>query len=227
MGLKNGTAMKTWLSIREGKIALKNGETFTLFDSIEGYLKGLSTRDGKFGVELHVLLQDGDTLYDLNIPVKDHPSPGKNTSHTSYFRAFAHLAPNIDVTKPVEIIPSLKIVNEKKQSTLFVSQNDAPLKWAYKAGDGVMPRAEEIKNSKGEVLALDWSEVEKFRMDKVDELNQRIMASAGETSANQHLGAPTNNDSSWQKAYEAPTNTFGDEPSQDNPAVKKDDGLPF
>ena len=227
MGPQNGSARSTWVSIREGKIAIKNGDMFTLYDSLEGYLKKLYTKNGKFGVELHVVMEAKGELYDLNIPVKDHPTPGKNPSHSSYFRAFAHIAPNIDVTRPVKITPNLKVVEDKKQSTLFISQDDVALKWAYKAGDGIMPKAEEIKNSKGEVLTLDWSEVEKFRMDKVDELQQRIIASVGETSANQHLGAPTNNESSWLKAYEAPTNTFADDVQQDPQSSGDDSGLPF
>lgn len=218
MGLKQGSTQKTWLSIREGKIAKKEGDKFVLFDSIEGYLVGMNTRDGKFGIELHLHLQDGEELFDLTIPIKDHPSPGKNPTQTSYFRAFAHLAPNINVARPIEVIPNLKVVNDKKQSTLFINQDGESLRWAYKKGDGVMPEAEEVKNKKGEVITIDWDAVETFRVDKVNELNDRIKQYQTRSSEERFLGdAPTNNDGAWKKAFDAPVDTFGaDEANEDD-----------
>lgn len=227
MGLKTGSKQKTWLSIREGKIATRDGDKFILHDSIEGYLVGMNTRDGKYGIELHLQIEDGNELYDLTIPIKDHPSPGKNPTQTSYFRAFAHLAPNINVARPVEIIPSLKIINDKKQSTLFINQDGETLRWAFKKGDGVMPEAEEVRNKKGEVITIDWDAVETFRVDKVNELNDRIKQHQARSSEERFLeGAPENNDGAWKKAYEAPVNTFGSESESDGPQDKAAD-LPF
>lgn len=168
MGLKANTGKKTYLSIREGKIAKKDGDQYVMFDSVEGYLIGLSTREGKYGTELCIDLKD-DEVYQLQIRIKGEDG-GKQTVH---FISFAHCAPNIDVTKKVEFIPSLKIVDDKKRSALFLKQGGEILKWAYKRGEG-MPEPEEVYNKKGDLVSVDWSEVEAFRLDKVNELNARL-----------------------------------------------------
>ena len=171
MGLKANTGKKTYLSIREGKIAKKDGEQYLMFDSIEGYLVGLSTRDGKYGTELCIDIKD-DELYQLQIRIKGEDG-GKQTTH---FISFAHCAPNIDVSKKIEFIPSLKIVEDKKRSALFFKQGGEILKWAFKRGEG-MPDPEEVFNKKGELVSVDWSEVEAFRLDKVNELAARVSES--------------------------------------------------
>jgi hypothetical protein len=171
MGLKANTGKKTYLSIREGKIAKKDGEQYLMFDSIEGYLVGLSTRDGKYGTELCIDIKD-DELYQLQIRIKGEDG-GKQTTH---FISFAHCSPNIDVSKKIEFIPSLKIVEDKKRSALFFKQGGEILKWAFKRGEG-MPDPEEVFNKKGELVSVDWSEVEAFRLDKVNELAARVSES--------------------------------------------------
>jgi len=232
MGLKTGSTQKTWLHIREGKIAIKEGEKFILHDSIEGHLVGMNTRDGKFGVELQLHIQDGSELFVLTIPVKDFASAKTpNPSQTSYFRAFAHVAPNINVARPIEIIPNLKVVDEKKMSTLFFNQDGETLKWAFKKGDPDVPAVEEIRNAEGKLLAVDWDKLETFRMDKVNELHDRIKQYQARSSEERFLeGAPENNDGAWKKAYEAPVNTFSSEPesvgSQIQESTKSGD-LPF
>ena len=171
MGLKANTGKQTYLSIREGKIAKKDGEQYLMFDSIEGYLVGLSTRDGKYGTELCIDIKD-DELYQLQIRIKGEDG-GKQTTH---FISFAHCSPNIDVSKKIEFIPSLKIVEDKKRSALFFKQGGEILKWAFKRGEG-MPDPEEVFNKKGELVSVDWSEVEAFRLDKVNELAARVSES--------------------------------------------------
>ena len=167
MGLKTGMGKRTYLTIREGKIAKSLGDKkYELYDSIEGYILGISTREGTYGTDLCIDIKD-DEVYQLQIRLK-----GDSGKQTAYFIAFAHCAPNIDVSKKVEFIPSLKIVDDKKRSALFLKQGGETLKWAYKRGEG-MPEPEEVFNKKGELVSVDWSEVEAFRIDKVNELNAR------------------------------------------------------
>jgi hypothetical protein len=197
MGLKANTGKKTYLSIREGKIAKKDGEQYLMFDSIEGYLVGLSTRDGKYGTELCIDIKD-DELYQLQIRIKGEDG-GKQTTH---FISFAHCSPNIDVSKKIEFIPSLKIVEDKKRSALFFKQGGEILKWAFKRGEG-MPDPEEVFNKKGELVSVDWSEVEAFRLDKVNELAARV-----------------------SESKEFNTMVAGPSVTEDTPAAESDD-LPF
>jgi len=165
MALKEKTTPLVYLTIREGKIAKKEGEKYILFDSVEGYIRGISTRDHKYGTDLCVTLED-DQMYQLQIKLKGEEATSKQTS---YFIAFAHCCPAINPHQKVEFIPNLKIVDDKKRSALFIKQNGEVLKWAYKVGQEGVPAPEELKNKKGEVISVDWSEVEAYRVDKVNE----------------------------------------------------------
>jgi len=169
MALKEKTTPLVYLTIREGKIAKKEGETYVLFDSVEGYIRGISTREHKYGTDLCIQLED-DQMYQLQIRLKGE-EPSKQTA---YFIAFAHCCPAIDPNQRVEFIPSLKIVDDKKRSALFLKQNGEILKWAYKVGQDGVPAPEELKNKKGEVISVDWSEVEAYRVDKVNEFSKNL-----------------------------------------------------
>jgi hypothetical protein len=165
MALKEKTTPLVYLTIREGKIAKKEGDKYILFDSVEGYIRGISTREHKYGTDLCINLED-DQMYQLQIKMKGEEATSKQTA---YFIAFAHCCPAIDPHQRVEFIPNLKIVDDKKRSALFIKQNGEVLKWAYKVGQEGVPSPEELKNKKGEVISVDWSEVEAYRVDKVNE----------------------------------------------------------
>ena len=173
MALEKSIGNVTYLSIREGKIAKKVGDEYEFYSKVSGHLMGLSTREGKYGDELMVDLKDGDENYRLQIRIKGNDA-GKQSS---YFISFAHCAPGIDPSKELTLIPSLKIVDERKRAALFLEQDGQIMKWVYKKGDG-MPEPEEVFNKKGELISTDWSEVEAFRLDKVNELNSKINKSA-------------------------------------------------
>ena len=170
MALKEKTTPLVYLTIREGKIAKKVGEAYHLFDSVEGYIRGISTRDHKYGTDLCITLED-DQMYQLQIKMKGEEPTSKQTA---YFIAFAHCCPAINPHQRVEFIPSLKIVDDKKRSALFLKQNNEVLKWAYKVGQEGVPAPEELKNKKGEVISVDWSEVEAYRVDKVNEFTKNL-----------------------------------------------------
>ncbi len=169
MALKEKTTPVVYLTIREGKIAKKEGETYVLFDSVEGFIRGISTREHKYGTDLCIMLED-DQMYQLQVRLKGE-EPSKQTA---YFIAFAHCCPAIDPNQRVEFIPSLKIVDDKKRSALFLKQNGEILKWAYKVGQDGVPAPEELKNKKGEIISVDWSEVEAYRVDKVNEFSKNL-----------------------------------------------------
>jgi hypothetical protein len=172
MGLKNGMGSKIYLTIREGKIAHKQGDAYVLYDSFEGYIVGMSTREGIYGTDLCLDLMDNEKVYQLQIRMK---GVEPNSKQTSYFIAFAHCCPSIDSSNRVEFIPSLKIVDDKKRSALFIKQNGQILKWAYKVGQDGVPSPEELKNKKGEVISTDWSEVEAYRVDRVNEFASKLI----------------------------------------------------
>jgi hypothetical protein len=181
MALKEKTTPLVYLTIREGKIAKKEGETYVLFDSVEGYIRGISTREHKYGTDLCIQLED-DQMYQLQVRLKGE-EPSKQTA---YFIAFAHCCPAIDPYQKVEFIPSLKIVDDKKRSALFLKQNGEILKWAYKVGQDGVPAPEELKNKKGEIISVDWSEVEAYRVDKVNEFSKNLAPSVPRDIIQEH-----------------------------------------
>lgn len=215
MGLNKGLGTREYLTIREGKIAKFLGDKkYELFDSVEGYIVGMSTRDTQYGPVLNIDLQD-DKLYQLQIRIKGEEKPGQSAKQTSYFIALAHCSPNIDPSKRVEFIPSLKEVDGKKRSALFLNQDGQTLKWAFKKGDG-MPDPEEVFNKKGELISIDWSEVEAFRMDKINEFHARVREAA---AANKMMAGEV--EQTWQKLMPEPN-----EEAQSS-SFAEDDDLPF
>jgi len=212
MGLKTGLGARTYLTIREGKIAKKDGETYTLFDSVEGHIVDISTRESQYGPQLNIVLRDGGELFNLQLRIKGEDKPGQLAKQSSHFISFAHCAPNIDVSRKVEFIPSLKIVDDKKRAALFLKQGEDVLKWAYKKGEG-MPAPEEVFNKKGELVSIDWTEVEVFRMDKVNELLQRV-------KEHQATAVEQEEKPEWAKAYPEPS-------VKPEPIGKSDEDLPF
>lgn len=216
MGLNKGTGSRQYLTIREGKIAKYLGDKkYELYDSVEGLIVGISTRDTQYGQMLCIDLQD-DELYQLQIRIKGEEQPGQSAKQTSYFIAFSHCSPNIDPTKRVEFIPSLKEIDGKKRAALFINQDGQTLKWAFKKGEG-MPEPEEVFNKKGELVSIDWSEVEAFRMDKVNEFHARVKEVAG---ANRMMGGDSEKPD-WQKVMpEANEEAFSS-------SVDENDDLPF
>jgi hypothetical protein len=172
MALKEKTTPLVYLTIREGKIAKKEGEKYILFDSVEGYIRGISTREHKYGTDLCINLED-DQMYQLQIKMKGEEATSKQTS---YFIAFAHCCGALNPHQKVEFIPSLKIVDDKKRSALFLKQNGEIIKWSFKVGQEGVPSPEELKNKKGEVISVDWSEVEAYRVDRVNEFSATLAA---------------------------------------------------
>ncbi len=216
MALNKGLGTREYLTIREGKIAKYLGDKkYELFDSVTGYIVGLSTRDTQYGQMLCIDLKD-DVVYQLQIRIKGEEKPGQAAKQTSYFIAFAHCSPNIDPSKPVEFIPVLKEIDGKKRAALFLNQDGESLKWAFKKGEG-MPEPEEVFNKKGELVSVDWSEVEAFRMDKVNEFHARLKEVA---HANEMMGG--DEPAEWTKAYPEPTIKEDESPMSD-----ENDDLPF
>lgn len=158
---------KIYLSIREGKVARKQGEEWTQYNSVSGMIREIGTRENKFGEqECYIIIDDAGERYQLQLK-----------QQSSYFRAFASMAKNIDVSKEVEFIPLLKEENGKKQVGLILMQGGNAVKWAHTKGnpDG-MPEPEVMQKKSGEKV-YDWSERDAFLLDKVNELNARVNSS--------------------------------------------------
>jgi len=172
MALKEntGSVSRTYLTIREGKVARKDGENWKLYDSIEGTIDELSTRENKFGEqELCINMHDGLDNYQLQLK-----------QNGSYFRAFASMAQNITPGGRIEFIPVLKEENGRKNVGLILKQDGQIVKWAHtKSNPNGMPEPEVMTKKSGEKI-YDWSERDAFLVDKVNELNARISSNVAQ-----------------------------------------------
>ena len=151
MGLTSASANTVYLTVQGGKIARRVAEpTATsktrqiestgkvvneeLYDSLEGHLKGVSVKEGTFGKELHIFMSD-DVKYDLQIMLSSGPA-----------KSFLSALPNVDLAKPVRIIPKMETKEGVSRTKILLSQNDAGVKWAYtKDNPGDLPPMKKIK----------------------------------------------------------------------------------
>jgi len=122
MGLGNSSASKTYLGIKEGKVAHRKGDNSTdYYDHITGYLTDAYIKeDGKFGRELHLVIRDGQDLYVLQMRLE-----------SGYARSFLRLIKNAALAEPFTIIPMYKVTEETQQAGMIVMQNGVALKWYY------------------------------------------------------------------------------------------------
>lgn len=157
-------ASKIYLTIREGKVARKDGENWVLYNSVSGKIEEIGTRENKFGEqECFIVLNDMGERYQLQLKLA-----------SSYFRAFASMANNIDANAAVEFVPVLKEENGKKNVGLILMQGGSAVKWAHtKSNPNGMPEPEVMTKKSGEKI-YDWSERDAFLIDRVNELNSKI-----------------------------------------------------
>lgn len=151
MGLQSTGAGTVYLSIQGGKIARRVAEpTATsksrqiestgkvvneeLYDSLEGHLSGVSVKEGTFGKELHIFIAE-DQKYDLQLMFSSGPA-----------KSFLSALPNIDLEKPVRIIPKMEVKDGVSRTKILLSQGNVGVKWAFtKDNPGDMPPMKKIK----------------------------------------------------------------------------------
>lgn len=122
MGLGNNSSSKTYLGIKEGKVAHRKGDNTTdYYDHITGYLTDAYVKeDGKFGRELHLVIRDGQDLYVLQMRLE-----------SGYARAFLRVVKNAALAELMTIIPMYKVTEDSQQAGMIVMQNGTALKWYY------------------------------------------------------------------------------------------------
>lgn len=120
------------------------------------------SRVNKIGKTVYEVFHDAFTGKLIAIKTKESADYGKSwifdflssdgqTYHlqlsysNSYATALLKMLPNVDLSKPFKLSPSLKVVDGKNQSSLFVNQDDKPIKHAFtKDMPNGMPNLEKI-----------------------------------------------------------------------------------
>lgn len=140
-----------YLSIGEGKITRrvkeptgrsrerinKNGVTVheEHYPAVEGIITDISVKDGDYGKQWIVKLEDDGDEYQLQMPYS-----------SGYSASFLKALPNVDLSKKVRLTPKLTIEGDKKRTTLFIKQEGKAVKWAFtKENPQGIPQLRQIK----------------------------------------------------------------------------------
>lgn len=122
----------------EGAVARVNKLSKTVYekfyDSFTAKLINIKTQDGAYGKNWLFVFKDSADVYNLQLSYSN-----------SFATAFLKMLPNIDVTKEMKLSPSIKEVDGKNKSSLFVNQDGQTIKHAYtRENPKDMPDLEEI-----------------------------------------------------------------------------------
>jgi hypothetical protein len=182
MGLNSTANSVTYLSVQNGKVAKRVQEATAasksrtvestgkvvheeLFDSITGQMTAISTREGNFGKELQITLAD-DRSYVLQLKLSSGPA-------SSFLRAL----PNVDLQKPVTLIPKIEMKGDVKRTSVIIAQGDKGVKWAFtKDAPGDLPPMKQIK-VKGKDVWDDSDQLAYFEK-MITDINNKLSAVA-------------------------------------------------
>lgn len=122
----------------EGSVSRVNKMNKTVhekfYDSFTGNLVGIRTQDGEYGKSWIFDFKDKEDVYHLQLSYSN-----------SFATQFLRILPNIDLTKEMKVSPSVKEVEGKNRSSLFVNQDGIALKHAFtKDNPNGMPDLEQI-----------------------------------------------------------------------------------
>ena len=104
------------------------------YDSFTGKLIDIKTQEGTYGKTWNFVFKDKEEPYILQLSYSN-----------SFSTNFLKMLPNIDLSKEMKIAPSVKNVDGKDKSSLFVNQDGKSLKHAYsKDNPNGLPPMEQV-----------------------------------------------------------------------------------
>ena len=104
------------------------------YESFTGKLVSVKVQDGTYGKTWNFSFKDKEDIYTLQLSYSN-----------SFATAFLKMLPNVDLTKEMKVSPSVKEVDGKNRSSLFINQDGVAIKHAYtKENPNGMPDMEEI-----------------------------------------------------------------------------------
>jgi hypothetical protein len=136
----------------------KLGKTVTekFYDSFTGKLVGIKTQEGTYGKSWIFSFKDNADVYHLQLSYSN-----------SFATALLKMLPNVDLTKEMKVQPSVKEVDGKNKSSLFINQDGQSVKHAYtKDNPNGLPQMTQV-TVKGEKI---WDDT-----DRIEFLYQMVM----------------------------------------------------
>jgi hypothetical protein len=151
MGLNNNQSSSIYLQISNGKLVRsfssptpksvsrtnKVGKEVNeeFYDSLTGYVKGISTKETEYGKFWVINVNDGENDYTLS------------TNYSGgYAVSFLKAIPNADLSRVMTITPKIMVDGDKRNSVMFINQDGKGLKHYWtKDNPGQLPNLEKIK----------------------------------------------------------------------------------
>jgi hypothetical protein len=151
MGLNNNQSSSIYLQISNGKLVRsfssptpksvsrtnKVGKEVheEFYDSLTGYVKGISTKETEYGKFWVINVNDGESDYTLS------------TNYSGgYAVSFLKAIPNADLSRVMTITPKIMVDGDKRNSVMFINQDGKGLKHYWtKDNPGALPNLEKIK----------------------------------------------------------------------------------
>jgi hypothetical protein len=151
MGLNNNQSSSIYLQISNGKLVRsfssptpksvsrtnKVGKEVheEFYDSLTGYVKGISTKETEYGKFWVINVNDGESDYTLS------------TNYSGgYAVSFLKAIPNADLSRVMTITPRIMVDGDKRNSVMFINQDGKGLKHYWtKDNPGALPNLEKIK----------------------------------------------------------------------------------
>jgi hypothetical protein len=104
------------------------------YDNFTGKLVDIKTQDGTYGKTWNFMFKDKEEVYTLQLSYSN-----------SFATAILKMLPNIDLTKEMKVSPSVKEVDGKNKSSLFINQDGKALKHAFtRDNPNGMPDMEQV-----------------------------------------------------------------------------------
>ncbi len=133
--------------VRTNKLGKQVSEVF--HDDFVGKLVSIKVQDGAYGKTWNFGFRDKGDVYTLQLSYSN-----------SFATAFLKMLPNIDLNKEMKVSPSVKTVDGKEKSSLFVSQDGVAIKHAYtKEKPNGLPPMEQV-TVKGQLVWDDTKRIE-------------------------------------------------------------------
>lgn len=114
----------TYVNIKEGKIVIKKGDVIQTYDWVQGVITGITIRDEEYQNKKYKKLCINLLHDNVSMQLQMRLDSG-------YGRAFCNMIKNVDLKLPAKFTPTYSEVDGKKQSGMFINQNDKAIKWYF------------------------------------------------------------------------------------------------
>jgi hypothetical protein len=154
---------------------LGNVVTEKFYDRFTGKLIDIKVQDGTYGKTWNFVFRDKEEPYTLQLSYSN-----------SFSTALLKMLPNIDLTKEMTISPSVKEVDGRDRSSLFVNQDGKAIKHAYsRENPNGLPDMEQV-TVKGVLI---WDDTKRLEfLDKM--VHETIIPKLRELNGNMPASSP-------------------------------------